>query len=261
MNQDRLSVWQKAVEERRAVKVIAGIANFDTEYVLSIARAAEAGRAHAVDIAARSELIRAVREMLPQLPIFASSVVPQELLAAVEAGADVVELGNFDAMYAQGKFFTAEEVLRLAEETVSLVKDRALISVTIPGHLSPEGHTLLARSLELLGVNFIQTEGAARISEQESKEPKIQVLPPAEKLELTVRNTRTLTEGNRVPVMTASGLTSDNVRLAMEAGASAVGIGTYVSELRDEPQMRERVQQVVEAVETAARTLRPVSAV
>ena len=36
---------------------------------------------------------------LTDLPIFVSSVVPEELAEAVRMGADAIELGNFDIMY------------------------------------------------------------------------------------------------------------------------------------------------------------------
>ncbi len=45
--------------------------------------------------------------------MFVSSVNPEELAMAAQHGADVLEIGNFDALYAEGKRISAEEVLEL----------------------------------------------------------------------------------------------------------------------------------------------------
>ena len=36
---------------------------------------------------------------MTDMPIFVSSIVPSELVRAVELGADAIELGNFDVLY------------------------------------------------------------------------------------------------------------------------------------------------------------------
>src|SRR5690242_11071877 len=102
-----IQAFKEALQARCAVKAIAGIANFDLENVLQVARAAEAAGVHAVDVAASPAIIKAVREVTTAT-IFASSVEPQALADAVAAGADVAELGNFDALYDQGLFLGAE---------------------------------------------------------------------------------------------------------------------------------------------------------
>ena len=240
-----LQTLKAALQARNAVKIIAGIANFDLSNVLQVARAAEAAGAQAVDVAARPEIVKAVREVT-SAAIFASSVEPQELAAAVAAGADVAELGNFDALYDQGLFLSADDVLKLAEETVALVQDQskgqALVSITVPGHLTVESQTVLAGKLEALGVDMIQTEGAARVL---ASEPTVKSLSPAEKEALTLRNTRALVKATRLPVMTASGMTADNVAVAFETGAAAVGIGAYINKAASEAEMAERAVAVM----------------
>lgn len=236
-----MEAFQAALQARQAVKVIAGIANLDLENIVSVARAAEAAGAHAVDVAAHPEIIAAVREVT-SAAIFASSVEPKALAAAANAGADVVELGNFDALYDQGLFLSAAEVLTLAEETVALVQGNALVSITVPGHLTTESQLQLATALEALGVDMIQTEGAARVLAQE---PTVKSLNADEKATLTIRNTRALVNAVQIPVISASGMTSENVALAFEAGASAVGIGSYVNKLNSDAEMTERLLAVM----------------
>lgn len=233
--------FQAAVQARQAVKIIAGIANFDTAHVLSVAQAAEAGGAHAIDVAAQADIVRAVRQHT-SLTVFASSVEPAALADAVAAGAHVAELGNFDALYDQGLFLSAEDVLQLATETVQQVAGQAWVSVTVPGHLNQETQVRLAQQLEALGVQLIQTEGAARVL---SAEPTVKRLSPAEQEALTLTNTRALATATSVPVMTASGMTADNVALAFEAGASAVGVGTYVKQGGSTQEMAQRVASVM----------------
>jgi len=230
-----------ALANRSAVKVIAGIANFDLAHVLQIARATEAAGAHAIDVAAHPEIVKAVREVT-SAAIFASSIEPKALAIAVEAGADVAELGNFDALYEQGLFLSAEAVLRLAEETITLVQGRAMISVTIPGHLTLESQAQMAARLETMGVDMIQTEGSARVL---ASEPTVKSLSPAEKEALTLHNTRALVKATRLPVMTASGMHADNVALAFEAGASAVGVGTFINQAATETEMVQRATAVM----------------
>lgn len=232
-----------ALQERRAVKIIAGIANLDLEHVLQVVRAAEAAGAQAVDVAAHPEIVQAAKEAT-QAAVFASSVEPEALAAAVNAGADVVELGNFDALYDQGLFLSAEEVLALATQTVEMIQGRALVSITVPGHLTVESQIRLTAQLEALGVDMIQTEGATRVL---ASEPTAMSLSPAEKEAITLRNTQALAKATRLPVMTASGMTSDNVNAAFEAGASAVGIGSFVNKAATEAEMTRRSEAVMTA--------------
>jgi len=239
--QKSLETLKAALKERNAVKIIAGIANLDLDNILQVARAAEAAGAHAVDVAAHPQIVEAVREVT-SAAIFASSVEPKALAAAVAAGADVAELGNFDALYDQGLFLSAEEVLKLAQETVALIQGQALVSITVPGHLTLESQVQLAGQLEALGVDLIQTEGAARVL---SSEPTVKSLTPAEKEEVTLRNTRALVKATRLPVMTASGMTADNVALAFETGAAAVGIGAYINQAGNEAEMTRRAEAVM----------------
>lgn len=223
----RATQLRKALSERRLVKVIAGISNFDLENVLQIVAAADQAGVDAVDVAARPGIVAAVRKQT-ELVVFASCVRPENLLAAMEAGADAVELGNYDALYDDGLFLNQADVLRLAEETVALVDGRALISVTVPGHLSLDAQVELARQLEALGVDMIQTEGAARML---SENPEIKRLTAGEKAAMSLHNTAILVKYTSLPVMTASGIGPDNVAKAFGMGAAAVGIGSAVNKL------------------------------
>ena len=241
----RVERFKTALAQKQAVKAIAGIANFDLENILAVARAAEATGTDALDVAARADIIAAVRLAAPSTFVFASSVKPEELLAAVAAGADGVELGNFDALYKEGLFYTYDDVLALAEETVALVRQnpasKTLISITIPGHLSTDAQVVLAHKLEALGVDIIQTEGATRLLAAKQVKP----LSAAEKAETTFANTALLVSATRLPVMTASGLDANNVSRAFAHGASAVGIGSAINTLTRQSDMTRVLASIV----------------
>ena len=83
-----LQTLNAALQERRLLKVIAGIENFDLNSVVTIAKAAQAGGAQAVDIAADAALIKAVKEAT-NLIVFVSATEPAKLISAAANGAEV----------------------------------------------------------------------------------------------------------------------------------------------------------------------------
>jgi len=230
-----------ALARRRALKVISGLQNFDLESVLKIARAAQRGGATWVDIAASSELVQAVRAQV-DLPICVSAVDPQQLAAAVRAGADMAEIGNYDSFYPSGRIFSAAEVLELTRQTRSLLP-RTLLSVTVPHTLPLDQQAELAEKLEDLGADFIQTEGSA------SAEPVHGgSLGLIEKAAPTLAAAYEISRVVSVPVICASGMSTVKVRLAIATGASGVGVGKAVSRLQDEVAMVAQVRALVEAL-------------
>jgi hypothetical protein len=124
---------QQALNQKKALKVISGLMNFDVERVTATVKAATLGGATFVDIAADPNLVKTVRNLTP-LPVCVSAVEPAKFVPCVAAGADLIEIGNFDAFYAQGRRFEAEEVLQLTQETRALLPNITL-SVTVPHNL------------------------------------------------------------------------------------------------------------------------------
>ena len=138
---------RQAITSRRLLKVIAGLTNRDQASVLRIARAAAAGGADLVDIACEPGLVRSVAEQCPLLPICVSAVDPDLFPAAVAAGAAMVEIGNFDAFYPEGRIFGAEEVLELTRRTRQLLPE-VVLSVTVPHVLPLDEQEQLALDLQ-----------------------------------------------------------------------------------------------------------------
>ena len=150
---------------------------------------------------------------------------------AVEMGADAVELGNFDVLYKKGLRMGADEVLKLAKLTVSMVRGleqgaETLICVTVPGHISVAEQIDLARQLEELGVDLIQTEGAATVAAQSEGARGL-----LETAQVSIANTIELARNVEIPVMTASGITPTTTALAFAAGASAIGVGSCINKV------------------------------
>lgn len=243
---------QCALETRQLLKVIAGLTNFDAASVRRIARAAAAGGADLLDIACDPELVRAAAEA-SGLPICVSAVDPELFPAAVAAGAALVEIGNFDAFYPQGRVFGAEEVLELARRTRALLPQVAL-SVTVPHVLSLDLQEELAIDLQAAGADLIQTEGGT------SARPfSPGALGLIEKAAPTLAAAHALSRVVELPVLCASGLSAVTLPMAIAAGASGVGVGSAVNRLGDELAMMAVVRSMREALSGAV--LAPIGAV
>lgn len=243
---------QCALETRQLLKVIAGLTNFDAASVRRIARAAAAGGADLLDIACDPELVRAASEA-SGLPICVSAVDPELFPAAVAAGAALVEIGNFDAFYPQGRVFGAQEVLELTRRTRALLPQMVL-SVTVPHVLSLDLQEQLAIDLQAAGADLIQTEGGT------SARPfSPGALGLIEKAAPTLAAAHALSRVVELPVLCASGLSAVTLPMAIAAGASGVGVGSAVNRLGDELAMVAVVRSLREALSGAV--VAPIGAV
>lgn len=243
----RIDLFKQHLHEKRAVKVIAGIDNFDVENVKKVVAAAEKSGASAIDISASQEIFEAARQ-LTELPLFVSSINPEELAQAVEMGADAIELGNFDALYKKGLRMSGEEVLELAQKTLALIdKDSVFLCATVPGHLTIAEQIFVARNLEEMGFDLIQTEGAAVANVVNDGARGL-----LETAQVSIANTIELTRNVDIPVMTASGITPTTAALAFASGASAIGVGSCINKLDSIISMMAVVRNLVEIAEKNA---------
>lgn len=237
----RIDSFKQALMEKRAVKIIAGIDNFDADRVRNVVLAADQAGASAVDICADREIISMVRE-LTNMPIFVSSIKPQDLAMSIAMGADAIELGNFDALYKNGISMTGSQVMDLVRETLSMInKEEVFFSVTIPGNIEISEQISMARELESMGIDLIQTEGHYSNTDIPNG-----VRGLVERAELTLSNTIELSRNVEVPVMTATGINPTTASLAFAAGASAIGCGSCVNKLDSEISMIAVSKELVE---------------
>jgi Protein of unknown function (DUF561) len=236
-----LNFLHTALTQRQALKVISGLNNFNTDRVAAVVQAADLGGATFVDIAASPELIRMAKQ-LTSLPICASAVDAQVLADAVAAGADLVEIGNFDSFYAQGIRFEAAEVIALTKATRQLLPN-TLLSVTVPHILALDQQVELAQILVGLGADIIQTEGGT--SSQPSHAGALGLI---EKAAPTLAAAFEISRVVKVPVLCASGLSSITAPMAIAAGAAGVGVGTAINKLNDPIAMVAAVRSLVESL-------------
>jgi deoxyribose-phosphate aldolase len=236
-----LNSLQTAFANRQVLKVISGLNNFDRDRVAAVVKAADLGGATFIDIAADADLVRMARQ-LTDLPICVSAVDPQLFVAAVAAGADLIEIGNFDSFYAQGIRFEAEEVLALTQSTRALLPEITL-SVTVPHILSLDKQVELAQALVAAGADIIQTEGGTS-----STPTHPGTLGLIEKAAPTLAAAYEIARAVDVPVLCASGLSNVTAPLAISAGAVGIGVGSAINKLNDEIAMIAAVRSLVEAL-------------
>jgi hypothetical protein len=234
----------KAFESRTALKVISGLQNFNLDRVRAVVRAAEAGGATFVDIAAEANLVKNIRS-LTSLPICVSAVEPELFTQAVAAGADLIEIGNFDSFYAMGRRFEAPEVLELTRQTRALLPHITL-SVTVPHILALDEQVQLAEALVAAGADLIQTEGGTSIH---PLHPGIRGL--IDKAAPTLAAAYSISHAVDVPVLCASGLSSVTAPMAIAAGAAGVGVGSAINQLDSEVAMIAVVRSLVEALNSS----------
>ncbi len=245
---NRIDLFKKHLDEKRAIKVIAGIDNFNTESVRNVVSAAEMGGASAVDVCYNEEIIKMAKEMT-SIPVFVSSIVPEELANAVKLGADAIEVGNFDALYKKGQRISAENVLEIVNETLRLLnEEKTFICVTVPGHIDISEQISLAMKLEEMGIDLIQTEGAATTTPSNAGARGL-----LQTAEVSISNTIELVRNTSIPVMKASGITTTTAPLAIASGACAIGVGSCVNKLNSPIAMVAVVKSLVESLNIAAK--------
>lgn len=237
---------QTAFAQGQALKIISGLTNFDRDRVAAVVRAADKGGATFLDIAADADLVRMAKE-LTDLPICVSAVEVEAFVAPVAAGADLIEIGNFDAFYAQGIRFEADEVLALTQQTRQLLPEITL-SVTVPHILALDEQVQLAEALVAAGADIIQTEGGTSSTPNHSGTWGL-----IEKAAPTLAAAREISRVVSVPVLCASGLSDVTAPMAIAAGAAGIGVGSAVNKLDNELAMVAVVRRLAEALQTVNR--------
>ena len=238
---------RRSLEQRCSLKVIAGLMNFNADSVARVSRAAGLGGADLIDVACDAELVKLAVEASGGLPVCVSSVEPEQFPAAVAAGAAMVEIGNFDAFYPEGRIFGAAEVIELTRRTRSLLPE-VVLSVTVPHVLPMDQQEQLAIDLVAAGADLIQTEGGTS-----AKPFSAGSLGLIEKAAPTLAAAHSISRVSTVPVLCASGLSAITVPMAIAAGAAGVGVGSAVNRLNDELAMVAVVRGLREALSSSVR--------
>lgn len=210
----------QALVSRRFQKAIAGIDCHDPAVVAQVAEAAHRGGADAVDVAADPALVAEVRRLAPDAVVFASSIVPDVLVAS---GADVLEIGNYDALYRAGETPTAEEVLGWTRRTVALASPGTPVCVTLPGRLPMPQQLDLARQLQAAGASLLQIEGTLAY-------PEPGLAGALRNLAEALQVVSAVAGVVEIPVFLAGGLDALSAPHAVASGACGVGVGRALRE-------------------------------
>ena len=248
----RIEMFRQAMNEKRALKVISGINNLELDRVEMIVSSAIESKATAIDVAAKQEVIelsqRLISESNSEIMLMASSIIPMELANAVNLyNVDAIELGNFESLYREGLEMTSSQIISLVEETLSLIQEHRseiMFSVTIPGMLPISEQISLARKLEEMNIDLIQTEGY--VSEQMMNIELEGSRSLLNRAELTISNTLELSRNIELPIMTSSNINTITAPFAFAAGASVIGCGSCINRLESKSSMLAVISNLME---------------
>ena len=240
-----------ALKNKSLVKIISGIQNYDKQKTLNVAMAGELGGATCIDISDDEEIIKTVRASV-EVPLFFSSVDPKKLIRAQELGADVLEIGNYEPYYKEGRLFTRKEITEIVKAVKIAQGRNVLLCCTVPGTLEIENQVKLANVLLNLGVDILQTEGfppETPVSDR-SDQAFNEILQSSSTLANLIELRKTLKD---VPIICASGITPRTLPFVFAGGASGVGIGTYINSLPSQTLMQEKIEEIMETIKVAVK--------
>nr|YP_010904227.1 hypothetical protein REQ04_pgp149 [Catenella fusiformis]WCH57478.1 hypothetical protein [Catenella fusiformis] len=229
----------------RVVKVITGLSNFNVNDVINKVKAAEIAGADYVDIAADPNLVSLMKS-LTSIPICVSSINPRDLYKCVLAGADIVEIGNFDIFYSKKIYFSSKQIIKIAQEVRNLLSD-TYICVTIPNNLLLKQQVKLAVSLQDIGINCVQTEGLSTKNCIVNREKNF-ISNTIYKSSATLSSTYSVANSINIPLITASGISAMSAPIAISYGASGVGIGSVLNSLQSVYGMSNYIKEIIASI-------------
>lgn len=237
---------KQSLLNRSLLKVISGLNNFDKNSVIPIAKAADKGNANLLDVACDPDLVRLVTECT-NIPVCVSAVDPSLFPAAIESGASMIEIGNFDSFYPEGRFFDSAEVIALTEQTKTLLP-HVFLSVTVPHTLPLDKQSELALELVEKGADLIQTEGGTSARPLSAGNLGLieKAAPALAAVHSIVDSFKRF--GCSVPVLASSGLSVVTAPMAISVGASGIGVGSAINRLNNEIEMVAAIRSIREAI-------------
>lgn len=222
----RYEELQKLLDNHQLLKIISGIDNFNFDKAQSVVRAASIAKANAVDLSVNKKIVTWTKENYDNLIIFVSSLNPKKLVQSIEWGADVLELGNFDALYKEGKTVNKDQVIKWTRELRNLSGNHKLC-VTVPGKLEIEEQINLATQLQAAGADIIQVEN----------------LVGGDNNPFT--NVKAIIEVVEIPVILSGKLNANSLKYAQLTKANGYGVGKAVNSLSTLDDMVDMVKQLV----------------
>nr|YP_010619426.1 hypothetical protein PN189_pgp144 [Xiphosiphonia pinnulata]WAX03439.1 hypothetical protein [Xiphosiphonia pinnulata] len=224
---------------KNVIKVITGIQNTNIYQIAQIAKAADLAEASYLDVSANIKVVKFLKSF-SSLPLCISSIDPIDIYNCISAGADLVEVGNYDTFYHKGMYITSLQLIELVKEIKYLVGDVDLC-VTIPYYLDLNEQICLAQLLECLGVNVLQTEGVFT-NNLYNLPKKLSGLTGS--LSSSLLSTYFVSRSVNIPVITSSGMSSMFVSTAINCGASGIGISSTIRSKHNIIEMTNYINEV-----------------
>nr|QUE28709.1 Ycf23 [Porphyrostromium japonicum] len=172
---------------------------------------------------------------LTELPLCVSSIIPKQIFKCVEEGAQIIEIGNFDAFYSESMNFNLQDIKNLSKQ-IKRSYPMTTICTTLPHILSLKEQVELAKFLESIGIDLIQTEGTIN-----SLSINTRTNLRLDKANSTLLTTYNLSKLVNIPIIAASGISARNARSAIMYGASGVGVKTAIN---NEKNLSDKIQLV-----------------
>nr|YP_009315095.1 Hypothetical protein ycf23 [Titanophycus setchellii]SCW23550.1 Hypothetical protein ycf23 [Titanophycus setchellii] len=232
---------QQACDNKKILKTIIGIDNFNIMNSIEKVKAAEISGATYIDIAANIDILLELKACV-SLPICVSSICTQELIKSYKAGADMLEIGNFDIFYGKHIALSEKHILSMVRELKYSVPD-ASICVTIPHIFNINQQITLTQKLCQLGVDMIQTEGI--VSKQ------VSIVDVADIIKLsssTLGSASILSNVVNTPVIASSGINPLTAPIAISCGAVGVGIGSFLNYFDSSLEISKEIDEIINAM-------------
>lgn len=227
--------------DKLAVKVITGLNNFNIKEIKQMTQAAEIAKATYMDIAADISIIEELQS-ISTIPLCVSAVSVHKLFQCQQAGVQILEIGNYDVFYEQGRLFSSQEIMQISKNIRDLLPNTTLC-VTIPHILYIEDQIKLTQDLKNIGVDIIQTEGkSTSFSKQGDLSGIIQ------KSASTCSSTYAISKNIDMPIISASGISALTSPISLLYGASCIGIGTNIKQLNNIASMAMYIYEVKTAI-------------
>lgn len=236
-----------AFKSKQVIKVITGMDNVNISQIVTMVKAAELSGATYLDVAANPKIVKLLKSV-SSLPVCVSSISPIDLYNCVVAGADLVEIGNFDSCYSRGIYITCNQILHLVKE-VKLLLGNIDLCVTIPYHLSIKNQIQLAQTLEFLGVNIIQTESTFiknRIYILDIQDNNI--INSFVSSYSSLLSTYFISTNVQIPIITSSSINTFSSSISLLFGASGIGVGSIIKNQSDLYEMSNYVKLLRESI-------------
>jgi hypothetical protein len=239
-------------QNKQVVKIISGIDNLNINNILQYIQVCELNKATYIDIIANPKIVRFIKK-ISNLPVCVSSIDLQSLYDSVLAGADIIEIGNFDIFYKQGINLSSKQILSIAQQARNLLPYTD-ICVTIPHIFTINQQIELALKLENLGINILQTEGSISEVTYLDLSNKKYILQDSlfnalVKASPTLSSVYILSNEVNIPVIASSNISVLTSNIAFSYGASGIGLKSEISKFPDVNQMSLRINEIMSSLD------------